>query len=104
MGRRLGCRLEGRRVRAIVGHGVVSTGAKTPALLGFQSPGDYATFNSNHIPDGTTEFAADSLLEEIGFEPVWGFSCQVVFCLLAVLCSERESRFSSRRLRSSSRS
>jgi hypothetical protein len=32
---------------------VVSTGAQTPGLLGFQSPGDYATFNSNHIPDGT---------------------------------------------------
>ena len=34
-----------------------------------------------------------------------GFSCQVVvFGLLAVLCSERESRSSSRRLRSGSRS
>jgi len=22
-------------------------------LFGFQSPGDYATFNSNHTPDGT---------------------------------------------------
>jgi hypothetical protein len=32
---------------------VVSTGAQTPALFGFQSPGDYATFNSNHTPDGT---------------------------------------------------
>jgi len=32
---------------------VVSTGARTPALFGFQSPGDYATFNSNHTPDGT---------------------------------------------------
>jgi hypothetical protein len=32
---------------------VVSTGAQTPGLFGFQSPGDYATFNSNHIPDGT---------------------------------------------------
>jgi len=32
---------------------------------------------------------ADSLLEGAGFEPVWGFSCQVViFGLLAVLCSE----------------
>jgi hypothetical protein len=35
---------------------VVSTGAQTPGLLGFQSPGDYATFNSNHIPDGTHLF------------------------------------------------
>src|SRR5438270_14048199 len=34
-------------------------------------------------------FAADSPLEGDGFEPVWGFSCQVViFGLLAVLCSE----------------
>jgi hypothetical protein len=33
---------------------VVSTGARTLALFGFQSPGDYATFNSNHTPDGTT--------------------------------------------------
>ena len=32
---------------------MVSTGAQTPALFGFQSPGDYATFNSNHTPDGT---------------------------------------------------
>src|SRR5215467_9893294 len=50
-------------------------------------------------------FAPDSPLEVTGFEPVWGFSCQVVvFGLLAVLCSERESRSSSRRLRSGSRS
>src|SRR5882724_3721382 len=50
-------------------------------------------------------FASDSPLEGDGFEPVWGFSCQVViFGLLAVLCSERESRSSSRRLRSGSRS
>src|SRR6516162_11206009 len=48
---------------------------------------------------------ADSTLEEMGFELVWGFSCQaVVFGLLSVLCSERESRSSSRRLRSGSRS
>jgi hypothetical protein len=40
-------------------------------------------------------FAVDSPVEEDGFEPVWGFSCQVViFGLLAVLCSERESRSS----------
>jgi hypothetical protein len=36
---------------------VVSTGARTPALFGFQSPGDYATFNSNHTPDGTSDQA-----------------------------------------------
>src|SRR6516165_4268624 len=53
MDRRLGFRLQSHRLRAIVGHGVVSTGARTPALFGFQSPGDYATFNSNHTPDGT---------------------------------------------------
>jgi hypothetical protein len=48
---------------------------------------------------------ADSPVEGAGFEPVWGFFCQVViFGLLPVLCSERESRSSSRRLRSGSRS
>jgi hypothetical protein len=36
----------------------------------------------------------DWLLEERGFELVWGFSCQVVvFGLLPVLCSEREGPF-----------
>src|ERR1700738_2658709 len=38
MDRRLGLRLQGCRVRAIAGHGVVSTGAQTPELLGFQHP------------------------------------------------------------------
>src|ERR1700686_2492028 len=38
MDRRLGLRLQGCRVRAIAGHGVVSTGAQTPGLLGFQHP------------------------------------------------------------------
>jgi hypothetical protein len=48
---------------------------------------------------GGVEFAPDSVLEEGGFELVWGFSCQVVvFGLLPVLCSERESRSSLRRL------
>src|SRR5215472_6043244 len=48
---------------------------------------------------------ADSVLEGNGFELVWGFPCQVVFFgLLPVLCSERESRSSSHRLRSGSRS
>src|SRR5207237_7238652 len=50
-----------------------------------------------------SEFTAETdwLLEEDGFEPVWGFSCQVViFGFLPVLCSELESRSSSRRLRS----
>jgi len=40
-------------------------------------------------------FAADSPVEEAGFELVWGFSYQVVvFGLLPVLCSELESRSS----------
>ena len=40
-------------------------------------------------------FAANSPVEEAGFELVWGFSCQVVvFGFLPVLCSERESRSS----------
>jgi hypothetical protein len=34
---------------------VVSTGARTPALFGFQSPGNYATFNSNYTPDGALD-------------------------------------------------
>src|SRR6267143_1460984 len=52
-----------------------------------------------------SRFVPDSPLEGVGFELVWGFSCQVVvFGLLPVLCSERESRSSSRRLRSGSRS
>src|ERR1700686_1229918 len=38
MDRRLSLRLQGCRVRAIAGHGVVSTGAQTPGLLGFQHP------------------------------------------------------------------
>src|SRR5437763_176168 len=53
MDRRPGFRLQSHRLRAIVAHGVVSTGAQTPASFGFQSPGDYATCNSNHTPDGT---------------------------------------------------
>src|SRR5271170_1675747 len=61
---------------------------------------------SDHSPRRQLpRFAADSPLEEGGFELVWGFSCQVVvLVLLPVLCSERESRSSSRRLRSGSRS
>src|SRR5215813_2649414 len=50
---RLRFRLQSRRRRAIVGHGVVSTGAPTPALIWVSPPGDYAIVNSNHIPDGT---------------------------------------------------
>ena len=54
---------------------------------------------------GSVQFVADSPLEGAGFELVWGFSCQVVvFGFLPVLCSELESRSSSRRLRSGSRS
>src|SRR5438552_4169829 len=53
MDRRPGFRLQSHRLRAIVAHGVVSTGAQTPASFGFQSPGDYATCNSNHTPEGT---------------------------------------------------
>ena len=57
-----------------------------------------------NVHSSETEFAADSPLEEHGFELVWGFSCQAFFGLLSVLCSERESRSSSRRLRLGSRS
>src|SRR5262249_48598525 len=55
MDRRLRFRLQGRRRRANVGHGVVSTGAPTPGLLWVSPPGDYAIVNSNHISDGTRE-------------------------------------------------
>src|SRR5215813_6876538 len=56
---RLRFRLQSRRRRAIVGHGVVSTGAPTPALIWVSPPGDYAIVNSNHIPDGTAPAVAD---------------------------------------------
>src|SRR5882672_10510810 len=54
MDRRLGLRLQGCRVRAIAGHGVVSTGAQNAGIVWVSAPGDYATFNSNHTPDGTS--------------------------------------------------
>jgi hypothetical protein len=53
MDRRLRFRLQGRRRRASVGHGVVSNGAPTPELIWVSPSGDYAILNSNHIPDGT---------------------------------------------------
>src|SRR6516225_5822578 len=53
MDRRLCFRLQDRRRRASLAHGVVSTGAPTPGLLWVSPPGDYAIINSNHIPDGT---------------------------------------------------
>src|SRR6516162_1390766 len=58
MDRRLCFRLQDRRRRASLAHGVVSTGAPTPGLLWVSPPGDYAIVNSNHIPDGTSEKAA----------------------------------------------
>jgi hypothetical protein len=51
--------------------------------------------SSDRVGIAEHEFAADSALEEAGFELVWGVFCQaVIFGLLAVLCSERESRSS----------
>jgi hypothetical protein len=32
---------------------VVSTGAQNAGIVWVSAPGDYATFNSNHTPDGT---------------------------------------------------
>src|SRR6516165_8404505 len=52
MDRRLSFRTLNRRLRAIVGHGVVSTGSQRRGRW-VSAPGDYATFNSNHTPDGT---------------------------------------------------
>src|SRR6266850_1709660 len=51
--RRLSLRLQGCRVRVIAGHGMVSTGAQNAGIVWVSAPGDYATFNSNHTPDGT---------------------------------------------------
>src|SRR5215831_16496287 len=56
--RRLRFRLQDRRRRANLGHGVVSTGAPTPGLIWVSPPGDYAIVNSNHIPDGTARHIA----------------------------------------------
>jgi hypothetical protein len=48
--------------------------------------------------------AYKDIAEYLATELVWGFFCQaVVLGLLSVLCSEREGRSSSRRLRSGSR-
>src|SRR6516162_5886986 len=58
MDRRLCFRLQDRRRRASLAHGVVSTGAPTPGLLWVSPPGDYAIVNSNHIPDGTSASVA----------------------------------------------
>jgi hypothetical protein len=69
MNRRLRFRLQGRRRRASVGHGVVSTGAPTPGLIGVSPPGDYAIVNSNHIPDGTAVNFADIHFGQEHFTP-----------------------------------
>jgi len=36
--------------------------------------------------EGSSGRETDSPLEGDGFEPVWGFSCQVVFWFVGVLC------------------
>ena len=71
------------------------SGLATPAVLGLQvwlarlGEGDAAQSGAT----GSLR-PLDSLLEEGGFELVWGFPCQVVFFgLLPVLCSEREGPF-----------
>jgi hypothetical protein len=55
MDRHLGFQLQGRRVRAIVIHGVVSTRRANAGVVWVSTPEDYAIFNSNHFPDGTNE-------------------------------------------------
>jgi hypothetical protein len=72
MDRRLRFRLQGRRHRASVGHGVVSTGAPTPGLLWVSPPGDYAVVNSNHIPDGTKSLRDSSLRESVSADAATG--------------------------------
>ena len=67
--------------------------------------GDRTQMRLGMKPTKAEQVCMDSPLEGAGFELVWGLPCQVVFFgLLPVLCSERESRSSSRRLRSGSRS
>jgi hypothetical protein len=81
------------------------SGLATPAVLGLQvwlarlGEGDAAQSGAT----GSLR-PLDSLLEEGGFELVWGFPCQVVFFgLLPVLCSEAETGvLHPRRLRSGS--
>src|ERR1700730_13686548 len=51
--RGLGFQLQGQRLRAIAGHGVVSTRRANAGIVWVSPPGDYANFNSNHTPDGT---------------------------------------------------
>src|SRR5438445_12111939 len=65
MDRSLGLRLQGCRVRAIAGHGVVSTGAQTPGLLGFQNP----ETTPPSIP--TTPRTAPGLLAQLLFGAWW---------------------------------
>src|ERR1700731_565097 len=57
MDRRLGLRLHGCRGWVFAGHGVVSTGAQNAGIVWVSAPGDYATFNFNHTPDGTGQLA-----------------------------------------------
>ena len=51
--RGLGFQLQGQRLRAIAGHGVVSTRRANAGIVWVSTPGDYATLNSNHTTDGT---------------------------------------------------
>jgi hypothetical protein len=44
---------------------VVSTGAQR-RIVWVSAPGDYATFNSNHTPDGTGDVGTNPLLEAFG--------------------------------------
>src|SRR5882762_11857978 len=62
MDRRLGFRLQGCRVRAIAGHGVVSTGALTPGLLGFQNPETTLPFQPTTPRTAPTDFTGASFL------------------------------------------
>src|SRR5262249_49879179 len=69
-----------------------------------EGPAHAAATAGFSITDGEIPRETDCLLEGTGFELVWGFWCQVIVCGWPVLCSERESRSSSCRLRSGSRS
>src|ERR1700730_17114623 len=59
--RGLGFQLQGQRLRAIAGHGVVSTRRANAGIVWVSTPGDYATLNSNHTTDGTRRFVDGGL-------------------------------------------
>src|ERR1700730_18581845 len=56
--RGLGFQLQGQRLRAIAGHGVVSTRRANAEIVWASPPKDYANSNSNHAPDRSGRFGS----------------------------------------------